>query len=124
MMMKITKMMMVAMLTTVCCTQLAAQGVTPTTPQLLSDNSVKFTMRAPEAQKVQVDLGGTKYDMTKGEGGVWTVAPETVAAINTIIIFFMFFSFLLGIYIFERAKIATKGYPCLLLVMRLFSVIE
>lgn len=83
--------MLVAMLSTVCCTNVAAQGVNvgdsknmikidgiiPVTninmtqgPKLLSDNSVEFAVRAPEAQKVQVDIGGTKYDMTKGDGGV------------------------------------------------------
>ena len=85
-------MMLTAMLTAVSCIQLTAQGVSnagtmvkmgymvPVTninmangPQLLSDNRVKFTVRAPEAQKVQVDIGGTKYDMEKGEHGMWTV---------------------------------------------------
>ena len=45
-------------------------------PQLLSDNSVKFTIRAPEAKKVQVDIGGTKYDMEKGDDGIWTVKTK------------------------------------------------
>ena len=45
-------------------------------PQLLSDNSVKFTIRAPEAKKVQVDIGGTKYDMEKGDAGIWTVKTK------------------------------------------------
>ena len=91
------KMVLVAMLSTVCCTNVAAQGVNvgdsknmiridgiiPVTninmtqgPKLLSDNSVEFTVRAPEAQKVQVDIGGTKYDMTKGDGGMWTVKTK------------------------------------------------
>ena len=91
------KMVLVAMLSTICCTNVAAQGVNvgdsksmiridgiiPVTninmtqgPKLLSDNSVEFTVRAPEAQKVQVDIGGTKYDMTKGDGGMWTVKTK------------------------------------------------
>ena len=90
-------MMLAAMLTAACCTQVAAQGVIPTNgmkidgivkvpvtnisltngPQLLSDNSVKFTVRAPEAQKVQVDLGGTKYDMQKDDNGSWTVQTKS-----------------------------------------------
>ena len=45
-------------------------------PQLLNDNSVKFTVRAPEAQKVQADIGGTKYDMQKGDNGTWTVQTK------------------------------------------------
>ena len=60
------------MLTAFCCTEVAAQRA----PQLLSDNSVKFTVRAPEAQKVQVDLCGTKYDMEKETDGIWTVTTK------------------------------------------------
>ena len=57
------------MMAVVGCTQVTAQRA----PKVLSDNKVEFAMRAPEAQKVQVDIGGTKYDMTKGDGGTWTV---------------------------------------------------
>ena len=86
------------MLTAVCCTEVASQEQrslgnllneiktdykVPVTninfsqgPQLLSDNSVKFTVRAPEAEKVQVDIGGTKYDMEKGDNGNWTVTTK------------------------------------------------
>ena len=92
--MKTIRMMLAAILATVCCTEVAAQGqggmmkvdgivTVPVTnigltngPQLLSDNSVKFTVRAPEAQKVQVDIGGTKYDMEKGGNGLWTVKTK------------------------------------------------
>ncbi len=97
MLMKITKMMLVAMLTAVCCLPMAAQGlnagkstmtvkidgISPVTniniahgPLIKSDNSVMFTVKAPEAQKVQVDLCGTKYDMTKGDDGTWTVRTK------------------------------------------------
>ena len=65
-------MMLAAMLSAICCTQVAAQG----RPTVNKDNSVSFSVRGPEAQKVQVDLGGTKYDMQKGEGGVWTVTTK------------------------------------------------
>ena len=92
--MEITRIMVAAMLTAVCCTEVAAQEQRPMMkvdgivtvpvtnvnfsqgPQLLSDNSVKFTVRAPEAQKVQVDLCGTKYDMKKGDNGIWTVTTK------------------------------------------------
>ena len=66
-------MMLAAMLAAICCTNAAAQGPQP---KLNKDNKVEFTVRAPEAHKVQVDLGGTKYDMQKGEGGVWTVTTK------------------------------------------------
>ena len=71
--MRTIRMMLAMMLSAICCMQVAAQGVRP---KLYSDNKVEFTVRAPKAQKVQVDLGGTKYDMQKGEGGVWTVTTK------------------------------------------------
>ena len=69
--------MLAAMFAVIGCTQVAAQGGRP---KLHSDNKVEFTVRAPEAHKVQVDLGGTKYDMQKGEGGVWTVTTRCVGS--------------------------------------------
>jgi len=96
--MEITRILVAVMLTAVSCTEVAAQlqrslgnpvnqikidYTVPVTninfsqgPQLLSDNSVKFTVRAPEAKKVQVDIGGTKYDMEKGDDGIWTVKTK------------------------------------------------
>ena len=65
-------MMLAAMFAAICCTQVAAQG----RPTVNKDNSVSFSVRGLEAHKVQVDLGGTKYDMQKGEGGVWTVTTK------------------------------------------------
>ena len=85
--------MLAVMLMAVCCTQVAAQGFrretfpegsySPVTninlsgyPRVLADNSVMFRVNAPQAQLVQIDLGGAKYDMAKGEGGVWTVTTK------------------------------------------------
>jgi enterochelin esterase family protein len=94
MMMKtISKMMMTMLLMVVCYTQVVAQGFnrepmpegsySPVTninrngyPRVLKDNSVMFRVQAPQAQLVQIDLCGTKYDMTKGEGGIWTVTTK------------------------------------------------
>lgn len=47
-------------------------------PRVLADGSVMFQTNAPAANAVQIDLGGRKYDMTKGGNGVWTVttAPQ------------------------------------------------
>ncbi len=76
-MMKTMKMMMAVMLTAVFYSQAAAQGFqresfpegsySPVTninrgsyPRILSDNSVMFRVNAPQAQQVQIDLGGTK----------------------------------------------------------------
>ncbi len=81
------------MLATVFCAHLAAQpfqresfpegSYSPVTninrsgyPRVLKDGSVMFRVQAPQALQVQIDLCGTKYDMTKGEGGAWTATTN------------------------------------------------
>lgn len=73
--MRTIRLFLAAMLTAVGCTEVAAQGMAQS-PKLSGDNKVEFTVRAPEAQKVQVDIGGTKYDMNKGEAGIWRVTTK------------------------------------------------
>lgn len=46
-------------------------------PQILPDNRVVFRIKAPDAQKVQVDLV-KKYDMVKDTGGYWTVTTDSI----------------------------------------------
>ncbi|HTL06850.1 MAG TPA: alpha/beta hydrolase-fold protein [Chitinophagaceae bacterium] len=46
-------------------------------PQILADNRVVFSTRAPEAKRVQVDLG-KKYDMVKDTAGNWTVTTDSI----------------------------------------------
>lgn len=46
-------------------------------PQILPDNKVLFRIKAPEAQKVQVDLG-KKYDMVKEEEGSWAITTDPI----------------------------------------------
>ena len=41
-------------------------------PQVNSEGRVRASIAAAEAQKVQLDIGGKKYDMVKDEKGVWT----------------------------------------------------
>lgn len=41
-------------------------------PRIEADNRVTFQFRAPDAQKVQVSISNTPFDMVKGESGVWT----------------------------------------------------
>jgi enterochelin esterase-like enzyme len=41
-------------------------------PQVTSDGRVRTSIRAPEAQKVELDIGAVRYPLTKGENGVWT----------------------------------------------------
>ena len=47
-------------------------------PQIMPDNSVKFRIKAPGAQKMQIDLGKT-YDMKKDTGGYWDVTTDTLS---------------------------------------------
>ena len=88
-------MMLAVMLTAMVCTEVAAQGFgfqresfpegsySPVTnvnrngyPRVLSDGSVMFRVNAPQAQNVQIDLCGTKYDMQRAEDGTWTVTTK------------------------------------------------
>lgn len=46
-------------------------------PCIMPDNSVVFQVKAPNAQKLQIDLG-KKYDMVKDPSGVWTVRTEPI----------------------------------------------
>lgn len=46
-------------------------------PQVLPDNRVIFKVKAPDAQKVQVDLG-KKYDLVKDSEGFWNGTTEPV----------------------------------------------
>ena len=42
-------------------------------PKVLPDNRVMFQLRAPNAQKVQVQISGGPFEMTKGADGTWSV---------------------------------------------------
>ncbi|MDT0688766.1 alpha/beta hydrolase-fold protein [Salegentibacter sp. F188] len=46
-------------------------------PQILPDNRVIFQINAPEAEKVQIDLG-RKYDMKKDSSGTWSVTTDSI----------------------------------------------
>ncbi|MEP6844914.1 MAG: alpha/beta hydrolase-fold protein, partial [Panacibacter sp.] len=47
-------------------------------PQILPDSRVVFRVKAPDAQKVQIDLG-KKYDMPKDTGGYWMVTTDSIS---------------------------------------------
>ncbi len=47
-------------------------------PQILPDNRVVFRIKAPEARKVEIDLG-KKYPMVKDAEGFWTVTTDTIS---------------------------------------------
>ncbi len=41
-------------------------------PQVNSEGRVRAQIMAPDANYVQLDIGGVKYDMVKDENGLWT----------------------------------------------------
>jgi enterochelin esterase-like enzyme len=41
-------------------------------PQVTSDGRVRTSISAPQAQKVELDIGAVRYPLTKGADGVWT----------------------------------------------------
>jgi enterochelin esterase-like enzyme len=47
-------------------------------PQILPDNRVMFRIKAPEAQRVQIDLG-KKYEMARDTGGYWAVTTDSIS---------------------------------------------
>lgn len=47
-------------------------------PKILPDKRAVFRIKAPEAQKVQIDLV-KKYDMVKGDEGVWEVTTDSLS---------------------------------------------
>lgn len=47
-------------------------------PQMLINGHAKFRFKAPDAQKVQLDLG-KKYDMVKDTEGVWEVTTDSLS---------------------------------------------
>lgn len=49
-------------------------------PAIYPDNTIEFQLRAPEANKVQVDICGKKYDMTKDDKGVWSGKTERIVS--------------------------------------------
>jgi enterochelin esterase family protein len=42
-------------------------------PRVLSDHSVAFQFKAPDAKSVDVDITGKKFAMSLGNGGLWSV---------------------------------------------------
>jgi enterochelin esterase-like enzyme len=47
-------------------------------PQILPDSRVLFRIKAPDAQKMQIDLA-KKYDMVKDTGGYWTLTTDSIS---------------------------------------------
>lgn len=47
-------------------------------PQILADHRVIFHIKAPDTQKVQIDLG-KKYDLVKNNQGVWETITDSIS---------------------------------------------
>jgi enterochelin esterase family protein len=47
-------------------------------PRFHADNRVTFQLKAPDAHKVQVQVPGARYDMTKGQDGIWSVTTPAL----------------------------------------------
>ena len=47
-------------------------------PLILPNHRVVFRIKAPDAQKVQIDLG-KKYDLKKGDDGFWTATTDSIS---------------------------------------------
>ncbi len=47
-------------------------------PQITPDSRVTFNIKAPEAKKVQIDLG-KKYDLIKDTAGFWKVTTDSIS---------------------------------------------
>jgi len=47
-------------------------------PQITPDSKVIFNIKAPDAQKVQIDLG-KKYDLVKGNDGFWKGTTDSIS---------------------------------------------
>jgi len=72
-------------------------------PQILPDNRVVFRIKAPDAQKVQIDLG-KKYDMVKDTSGFWMVTTDPI------VIGFHYYSLLIdGVSLVDPASLTFYG---------------
>lgn len=47
-------------------------------PQVTADSRVLFSIKAPDAKKVQIDLA-KKYDLVKDTAGMWTITTDSVS---------------------------------------------
>lgn len=47
-------------------------------PQITADSRVIFNIKAPDAQKVQIDLG-KKYDLVKNNEGFWRITTDSIS---------------------------------------------
>lgn len=74
-------------------------------PEIHADGTVSFTLNAPQASHVQVEFAGTRYEMTRGNGGAWTATsrPEIPG--------FHYYTFIVdGVVMPDRASFSYNPY--------------
>ena len=66
-------------------------------PKIDSERHAEFRLRAPNADRVQVDIGGHQYNMTKDDRGIWSVVTPPL------VVGFHYYSFISRVG-FEQLK--------------------
>ncbi len=61
-------------------------------PKIDSERHAEFRLRAPSAERVQVDIGGHRYDMTREDRGDWSVVTPPL------VVGFHYYSFIVDGY--------------------------
>ena len=61
-------------------------------PKIDSERHAEFRLRAPNADRVQVDIGGHQYNMTKDDRGIWSVVTPPL------VVGFHYYSFIVDGY--------------------------
>lgn len=61
-------------------------------PKIDSERHAEFRLRAPSADRVQLDIGGHQYDMTKDDRGTWSVVTPPL------VVGFHYYSFVVDGY--------------------------
>src|SRR5208283_406030 len=77
-------MLMISILACTFSLGLAADDSSPATsnvpgaeyPRIHDDLRATFRLKAPDATSVKVDVGGTTYDLVKGDDGFWTATSN------------------------------------------------
>ncbi len=73
-------------------------------PRVLPDKSAAFQIKAPNARKVEVRIGGGAYPMTRGDDGVWSVLTPPL------VVGFHYFQFLIdGVSVNDNSSHAFYG---------------
>lgn len=77
-------------------------------PCVDSQSRATFKIHAPEAKDVKVDICGKKYDMTRGQDGVWSVTTAPLVEG-----FHYYFLLVDGVHRQTRSMVADVRHPAL-----------